>query len=258
MNKLYNILLLLMLAASMQSCKKSSSDTVKPEMPTDDPSKISLVSKINFQYSPNDRRVEEYIYDDKRRVSQSRTENYSAVPSGNWEIFNYKYDANDRLVKAVQLNRANEVQTTRLFTYNFNTTAGEQVYEVVQNGVRAFAYPISLDANGRVIFVAKRYGVAYDAQGNFTYYGAPEWMKDWDSTIQWDDKKNPFHNAVGLNPNFNYLVELYPLQTPHNLLTINNSGKMVMVYNKEGFPTSSTFTATNGSQTLVTYEYIKI
>lgn len=252
MTKIYTILSLMLFVACFQSCKKNNS------IEKDDSNKVSVVSKITFQYSPTQKRVEEYIYDNERRVLKSRTENYSTTPAGQWETYTYEYDSNNRLTKAVLTNVTNQVQGTQVFVYNYNTVAGEQIYFETRDGVQVAVVPISLDANGRVIFVKKRYGLKYDAQGNFTYFGAPEGMNDWNATIQWDDKKNPFHNVVGLNPNFNYLVELYPIQTPHNLLTINNVGKTVITYNKEDLPVNSTHTGSDGSKTIIDYEYIKM
>jgi hypothetical protein len=252
MNKVFTLLLLPLFAVFAQSCKKDSS--AKNEKA--DSNRIYLVSKITFHYPENLNRVEEYTYDDKRRITKSRTENYWATPRGQWETFTYEYDANNRLIKALVIDNANTVVSARLFTYNANKTASESVHEVTENGVRAFVYPVSLDANGRVIFVGTRFGVLYDDKGHFIYFGAPEWMDIWNSTVQYDDKKNPFYNVVGLNPNFNYLVELYPIQTVNNLLTINNSGHKEMTYNIDDYPVKSTYTATDGSKTVVEYEYI--
>ncbi|WP_299464040.1 hypothetical protein [Mucilaginibacter sp.] len=258
MKRIFPALFVLLFIIAFQSCKKDS--PANPDKPADtekpDPSKIYLVSKITFHYANQSGRVEEYKYDAQNRIIQSRTENYHFTPTGSWDTFNYVYDNNNKLIKAEMISYDNRVLTTRLFVYNSNATAGDQVYEQTENGVTVLVYPVSLDANGRVKFVAKRYGIKYDSNGHFSYYGAPEGMDDFDATFQFDTKKNPFYNVVGLNPNINYLEELYPVNSLNNLLTINNSGSKVITYNVNDFPVKSIYTSATGNIETVDYEYI--
>ena len=251
MNKIFTFFLLLASVTLFQACKKESSEnTDKP-----DPTKIYLVSKITIHYANNITRIEEYKYDVQNRISQSRSDMYTET-AGDWETFNYVYDNTSKLTKAEMVSLDNRVLTTRLFTYNTNATAGDQVYQQTDNGVTAIVYPISLDAAGRVKFVAKSYAIKYDSQGHFSYYGAPEGMDDFDSTFQFDTKKNPFFNVAGLNPNVNYMVELYPIAGLNNLLTINNLGNKVITYNVDDFPVKTVYTSLTGNVETVDYEYI--
>ncbi|MET3980816.1 hypothetical protein ABIB62_003420 [Mucilaginibacter sp. UYP25] len=263
MKRISLALLMLLSVISFQSCKKDSPVVDSPliiEPPLNleqpDPNKLYLVSKITFHYASQSNRVEEYKYDALNRIIQSRKENYRTAPVGSWETFNYEYDNTNKLIKAEMVNFENKVLVTNLFTYNTNITAGDEVYFQTTNGVTAYVYPISLDANGKVKFIARRYAVKYDVKGHFSYYGAPEWMDDFDATFQFDTKKNPFNNVVGLNPNINYLVELYPVNSLNNLLTINNSGSKLITYNVNDYPLQSVYTDANGGVETVDYEYI--
>lgn len=261
--KKISTLLLVMFILLFQACKKDSFNVVdkpviEPPISTEqpDPSKIYLVSKITIRSVNQNSRVEEYKYDAQNRIIQSRTEDYHLTPVGSWETFNYTYDNNNRLIKAEMISIDNRLLTTRIFTYNSNTTMGDQVHEQTENGITALVYPISLDANGRVKFVAKSYAVKYDLNGHFAYYGGFVGMDDFDSTFQFDTKKNPFYNVVGLNPNINYLVELYPINSLNNLLTVNNLGNKVINYNVNDFPIKTTYTSKSGDIETVDYEYI--
>jgi hypothetical protein len=251
MRKNFLTILVLLSVISIQSCKKDSKEnTEKP-----DPTKIYLISKITIHYANNITRIEEYKYDAQNRISQSRSDMYTET-AGDWETFNYVYDNTNKLTRAEMVSYDNRVLTTRLFTYNTNATAGDQVYEQTDNGVTAIVYPISLYADGRVKFVAKRSAIKYDSQGRFSYYGAPERMNELDETFQFDTKKNPFFNVAGINPNINYLVEVYPIATLNNLLTINNLGSKVITYNMDDFPVKSVYTSITGNVETVDYEYI--
>jgi YD repeat-containing protein len=250
MNKIFKLLLIILFAVCIQSCKKNTAETPSP-----DNDKIYLVSKITWHYNNGDD-IEKLIYDEKDRVI-----NVKFV--GQFE-HKYTYDSNDRVIEVKSYSdfAPNEFSIT---TYQY---LSDNIHVKITDGrtgnqIAAYTYILK---DGKAI----KYGMDggdyafvydYDNKGNLkkvqqlTVKGGE--LSDW-GNYQHDDKKSPYSMIKGLN--FHFMFALHtPTYSPVNNI-INNylvGGTFITYkYNDAGFPVIALLPRDNYPDLKVDYEYI--
>ena len=256
MRKTYSLLLLLFIVVlTLQSCSKGGTPTPETPEETFAPERY-FVSRITTKMGYSRTNVEEFVYDDKKRLSEYRfRDSLQSV----YESYRYTYDDQNRVVKSAYFTFNGAPGEVKLYSYNSDITTPTKAYPTTtDDGKAAYLWPVSLTATNQIVFLGDLGMCSYNALGQTVYFGAPTLFDPaYAYPVSYDNKNNPFKNVIGINPHYTCFINNFPTNTINNRLSLKFSGgvQLNLTYNGADFPKSAWYTDDTGFKHTITYEY---